>query len=452
MRKRSGITGIFIMLSALMVSISYPTVPVFGAARGILSDTADKGDGSVSKEKTGGISEYNKKQPEKSANSNSGKTNKKEAVLSNSLDDYTYELDGAVMQLPTDYEAFKSLGWSLKSESNSHSEDDLFNAQDWNHFIMTKGDATIFVDIYNPSEDARPVKECKIGRIKVNNDGKTNFKVAGGIGFDASADEVLKKFGTPAENNTDADSQKIRYKTQRPGGISDYIEEGSTKFVFSLKDSFYNSIEIGYMPKKIEEAGGDSGSSGGSGVSVEGTSYLDAYKAPTELSKNPGDPMFKLDGKLYQVPCTLNAFLDNGWVVSKKAKDTLAPNTSASGTELKKGGYTILLKFNNFDTKEAKLEDCAVISVELSNAKSRGSMPNNYAEFPGGLNLGSSKESLDKVLTSFSVSQGNSKMTQYSFTTKYDTGTSMGLTDISITYMLSDVGLQVIFERNTWPY
>ena len=162
--------------------------------------------------------------------------------------------------------------------------------------------------------------------------------------------------------------------------------------------------------------------------------------------------MFKLDGKLYQVPCTLKAFLDNGWVVSKKAKDTLAPDTSASGTELKKGGYTILLKFYNFDTKEAKLEDCAVISVELSNAKSRGSMPNNYAEFPGGLNLGSSKESLDKVLASFSVSQGNSKMTQYSFTTKYDTGTSMGLTDISITYMLSDVGLQVIFERNTWPY
>ena len=307
--------------------------------------------------------------------------------LSDSLDDYTFELDGVVMKLPVSYEEFASHGWSLYSYDNSDTEEDLITAQDYDYFQMTNGDGRIRVYIYNPSGDTKPLRECKIGCVEVTKDEGISFKIAGGLELGASADDVLAKFGTPASNNTSTDYQTIKYKT------GEYSRDGETEFYFRTGHSADNSISLKYMPVTEEDVGE---------VSTERPAYLDTYAAPTELSADPTQTVFQLGGDLYQLPCTIDAFLNNGWTVSSKSVNAIASmNKESYAMELSKDGYSIDLTLGNYEMKAALAENCAVLGVSIETNFRDGEMPGDYAVFSGGIKLGSTLDEFTAALGSF---------------------------------------------------
>ena len=307
--------------------------------------------------------------------------------LSESLDDYTFELDGVVMKLPVSYEEFASYGWSLYSYDNSDTEDDLITAQDYDYYQMTNGDGRITVYIYNPSGDTKPIRECKIGCVEVTKDEGISFKIAGGLELGASADDVLAKFGTPASNNTSTDYQTIKYKS------GEYSKDGETEFYFRTGHSADNSISIKYMPVTEEDVGE---------VSTERPAYLDTYVAPTALSDDPTQTIFQLGGDLFQLPCSIDAFLDKGWTISSKDVTAIpSMNKESYAMELSKDGYTIDLTLGNYEMKAMIAENCAVLGVSIETNFKDGEMPGDYAVFSGGVKLGSSLEEFAAALGSF---------------------------------------------------
>ena len=319
--------------------------------------------------------------------SNSGSANPGPAALSESLDDYIFELDGVVMQLPVSYEEFTSHGWSLYSYDNSKTEEDIIRAQDYNFYDLTNGDARIDVYIYNPSGDSKPLKECKIGAVQVSKDEGISFKVADGVELGISAEDVLAKFGTPSRNETKSDSQRIVYKS------GDYSEDGQTEFYYETGHSASNYISIQYMPEEAIDA---------SGVSSERPAYLDTYVAPTALPNDPTQTVFQLGDDLYQLPCTIEAFLDTGWTITSKNVDVIASGQyELSAMGLSRDGYTIDLSLINFDEKAAKAENCAVGEVTIYTFFEDDDMPGDYAVFSGGLKLGSSVDEYTEALGSF---------------------------------------------------
>ena len=320
--------------------------------------------------------------------------------LSDSLDDYTFELDGVVMKLPVPYQEFAAHGWSLYSYDNSDTEEDLIKAQDYEMYDMTNGDARIDVRIYNPSGDTRPVRECKIGSVQVRKNESVSFRIAGGVEPGISAEDVIAKFGTPARNETSGDRQIIEYKTGKG------YDDGQTEFCFEAGHSADNYISVRYMPVTKEDMGE---------VSAERPAYLDTYVAPTALSDDPTETIFQLGGDLYQLPCTIDVFLNNGWTITSKNVDAIASGQyELSAMGLSKDGFSFDLTLANFDMKAAKAENCAVVGIWIYTYFEEDDMPGDYAVFSGGIKLGSSAEEFAAALGSFKTETYTSSIT-YSY-------------------------------------
>ena len=352
--------------------------------------------------------------------------------LSDSLDDYTFELDGVVMKLPVPYQEFVAHGWSLYSYDNSDTEEDLIKAQDYKMYDMTNGDARIDVRIYNPSGDTKPVRECKIGSVQVQKKEGLSFRIAGGVELGISAEDVIAKFGTPARNDISGDRQTIEYRTGKG------YDDGQTEFCFEAGHSADNYISVRYMPVTKEDMGE---------VSTERPAYLDTYVAPTALSDDPKETIFQLGGDLYQLPCTIDVFLNNGWTITSKNVDAIASgNEELSAIGLSKDGYSFDLTLANFDMKAAKAENCAVVGVLISTYYGEDDMPGDYAVFSGGVKLGSSSEELAAALGSFNIDTYSSS-TSYSYYS--DDGKKSLYYDLSTG---SFKNLTVILVNSNWNY
>ena len=424
----------YIEIAGGMAAVVVLVLIMFIAVRSLISPKPtvtpplpDSGAETVSTESGSGFT------PPESSGSDSNVAEEKPATgLSDSLDDYTFELDGAVMKLPVDYKEFTAHGWAFRSYDDSITEDSLLTAQRSNFFYMTNGDARIDVQIYNPSGDTRPIRDCKIGSVRVVKEEGLSFKIAGGMEPGVSAEDVLAKFGTPANNQTGTDYQTIRYMTGQ------YSSEGETEFYFRKEHSANNYISISYMPLDTIDAGE---------VPESRPAYLDTYVAPAALSDDPTQTIFQLGGDLYQLPCTIDAFLDNGWTISSKSVDAIASgNYELLAMKLSKDKCSISLSLMNFDGRAAKAENCAVISVAFSTSFEADDMPGDYAVFSGGIKLGSSLEEYTAALSSFEVSTSGST-TDFTYSTE-DFSKSLYY---SLSYG-SYKNNQAMLENHNWDY
>ena len=97
--------------------------------------------------------------------------------------------------------------------------------------------------------------------------------------------------------------------------------------------------------------------------------YLDSYIAPEYLSDDPTQTQFELDGKLYQLPCPLDEFTDDGWEVVYKAHDTLEggdyTNGISDGLYISKDNIIIFVEMYNFSDTRLSIEQTAVCGISI---------------------------------------------------------------------------------------
>lgn len=105
------------------------------------------------------------------------------------------------------------------------------------------------------------------------------------------------------------------------------------------------------------------------------------------LSDDLADFTVSIDGTVYQFPCSVQTFLDDGWQIVQKqvlAEDYLVePGKTANTSAYRKSdSETIFLQIYNPGQKACKFSECTVFGVQLD------ALNNVPVEFSGGLKLG----------------------------------------------------------------
>ena len=334
------------------------------------------------------------------------------------LSDFVFELEGYTYQLPVNYSDFVSTGWTL--DDYNITEDSVIGANSYEYVNMTNGISDIYVYLYNASGNAKTANECRIGGLEIYARTNLDFTIAKGITCVSTPEEVQEAFGAPSNSYTGDGYQDMQYDI---GDAGDHVS-----FHFDTEDPGYSYIEIRYFPMTADDV---------TEVSQEVPEYLSTYVQPTELGDDTKVPVFALDGDIYQLPCPVSAFLDNGWSITAKAQDSVgALNEVDNALTIQKGDITVDLTVGNFEMEGALTENCAVTQIyfyyyEMEN------VAGDYLQFPAGLNLDSTVEDVEAACPDFNRYENNG---YYSFdysdwettqaTISYDFSTTDGVTSI----------------------
>lgn len=346
--------------------------------------------------------------------------------LSDSLDDFTFSLNGTVYQLPMKYSDFTSGEWKIDSAAGVDETEELAG-RDSTNFWVTNGTQQIEMYAYNTSGNTEELKDCYIGGINYYKRDGADFKIAKGFSLDQNtSSDVTAEFGNPTSYSSS--STKDHY-------IYDSSNGGETRFDFDNSDSDESRIELRYMPDV---------QSGSAEVSSEKPSYLSAYKAPTQLSDDPTATQMELDGDLYQMPCPVTEFTDNGWSIDSINQDSV-PAQSSITVNLEKGDHSEMVSLTNFDTSACLPENAAVTQIFVNSYKGSEDQ-GDFAKMPGNITLSSTESDLDRILTAYQKMTSGSQITySYSASSRSTTG---------IRYQLrpSAEEFSVSIANDTWAY
>lgn len=149
----------------------------------------------------------------------------------------------------------------------------------------------------------------------------------------------------------------------------------------------------------------------------ETTTQAEAPVAPTELSDDIFDFTFLLNGVVYQLPCTMDVFTDNGWVVNDyySVDEKIAGNSSVS-IRFENGRDSITLEFYNYSGNSKKISDCKVGAIRL-----RADEISEF-ELSGGLSF---ESSVDEIIDALGVPDSRNDYDDYASLAYYlDSDTS----------------------------
>ena len=188
-------------------------------------------------------------------------------------------------------------------------------------------------------------------------------------------------------------------------------------------------------------------------VSTELPDYLSTYVAPTELGSDASQPVFKIDGKIYRLPCPLKEFTDDGWTISEVETESVgAGNLEYAALTIKKNDVELELGMYNFTKVATISENCAVACISVNRMTydegDAYGVPENLIEIPGGITLKTSREEAKKALGSSFEEYVSDDKDYYSYSL-YE-----GNTTINLTYSESDDYRSTTIElKNTnWDY
>ncbi len=126
----------------------------------------------------------------------------REPVMSQTLYDFTFELEGKVYSLPCSYKRFSGSGWSIAS--SGYSEETVIKAGDYHTFVMKRGESRIWIYIVNDGNEDAKIADCKVGGVRCEKSYNSDFKIAKNITLHSTLEEVQAAFGSPtskAEND-----------------------------------------------------------------------------------------------------------------------------------------------------------------------------------------------------------------------------------------------------------
>ena len=322
-------------------------------------------------------------------------------TMSDDWKDFTFEMDGHMYQLPMAYSEFVKNGWRIY-ETESVDEDMRIAAYDKEYVQLTNGAVKIWVYLINQSGNIKTAKDCNIGRVEISASHNLNLKLAGGITLMSTVEEIEEVYGKASSVSV---YDGYTYLAYQDGDSYD------VKMQFAIyQDTSNNSVDL----QNIVATEADK-----TEISKERPAYLADYKAPTTLSDNPAQTQFLLDGKLYQLPCPLDEFTEEGWTVTRSMVTSLgAMNYDSYSLVLTKGDRKIDVGLANFSDKEVYSENCAVYRVTFSDSYLKN-ISEDYLNLPAGLSLFSSLEEIGEACTDFELYQGTS-YTRYTYTTQDD--------------------------------
>ena len=274
----------------------------------------------------------------------------------------SFMLEGKEYTLPFDYTQFEADGWTT-----SDNLDGTLDGMTLTSLYMYKdgGDEyeTLNMDILNGSGNTIPIREGKLCSIMFTRRQLDvfSFELPGGITPADDQATVTGLLGEPEYTSETDDYTIITY--------GDEYEQGKLTFCWNkdetMKDQDYIVVEC-YQTVETE-------------TSDEVPEYLSSYQAPGALTSDFSQAVVSLDGVLYQLPCPLTVFEENGWTLTED--ESVAAGRSTIGT-LEKDGKELDIEASNFADYQTTMRNCAVslirdFSYEYSDPVAELILPGN---------------------------------------------------------------------------
>lgn len=348
------------------------------------------------------------------------------SAVSDDWKEFTFEFDGKIYQLPASYETFVNNGWTIKNSSYAAGDDYVVAGYSHVDAYLSNGSVEIYADFVNMSGNARKITDCDVGGITVKGNKNLSLNVAGGLSLTSTKEEIETAYGAPSNSYISDDSSSLTYQVDTYNKIYFYIYNADTK---------YNEITITNFVASDRDA---------TTAKDERPAYLDTYKAPEELSSDVKSTQFILDGVVYQLPCPLDAFTDNGWTIKSDSLGTLGALNKKSGVTIAKDGYTIYLYMINYADYETYTKHCAVYQVSFDPYNFKNA-PKDIVQLPGGITMWSSLDEAATLYKGFEFYEGTYS-TSYTYQNKDYTE------EVKFSYSTDDKDADLTVENQNWNY
>ncbi|SET14565.1 Protein of unknown function [Pseudobutyrivibrio sp. C4] len=174
-----------------------------------------------------------------------------ELALSDSLDDFTIQIDNTVIQLPTTYQQLLELGFIFDDSADTVVQPDE-QYEFSGYYLGNEYSKMNFIVINNGEEEAKlgdiPVQYVRATIFGFNEYQDYPFKIAQGVEFEATLEDLQEKYGTltKSDNSFDNGYVQLDYYTYE-------TEKGWYTF-WVQPEGMYSGVEINvYTNKKAEE-------------------------------------------------------------------------------------------------------------------------------------------------------------------------------------------------------
>lgn len=340
-------------------------------------------------------------------------------------ENFTFEIGGVTYNLPTSYQTFVDNGWSLKLVKKGLTEESEVAGYSREYINLVNGKAQLRVCAINMSGNTKLIKDCNIGAVTVMADDGLDFKMDEGITLSTTIEQLQDTYG-PATYVEPFDNYTIvRYVLPPYSEVVFYIYTTQTE---------YNTVTLQNLTPAPSDYTIPQNRRPG---------FFDNYVAPQKLSTDPTATQFLLDGVVYQLPCPLEQFINNGWVVAKDPIVSVGAGNSKYGMILQKGDACLPVGLFNFDKIELTSNNCAVYEIDFTSANLDGQDP-GFVRFPGDLGMDSDFATAEKTCKKFQKTEGLS----YTSLIKQDK-----LSTWMVRYSFNEEGDVIITMRSrNWTY
>ncbi len=257
-----------------------------------------------------------------------------EIVLSDDLNDYTFQLD-AVYQLPCPFASLAKNGWIISSIGYS-GESELAPGEPQSLKLVYEA-VSIDVEVINTGTAPCAIKDSQVCAVRVQKNNlpeEGSFQIACGLSAYSSKEEVVAALGPVYKLSTGIGYQELSYGTS---------SRHRTVFMFHDDTPDYDAVWLYNDP-------------------------VAPRKTVTELSDDLWDFSFLLDGTLYQLPFHYSQLAENGWVVTSKgvsAKTLVDGYDKTSFTMMKNGAAIEVQAFNTYGNL-SPIADCMISQISVS--------------------------------------------------------------------------------------
>ena len=315
--------------------------------------------------------------------------------MSDDLFDFTFKLEGKVYQLPCDFTALTSEGWTI---SYGGTDEQQLASKSYVYLTMAKNGAKFTAYVYNLSGNAKAVKDCKVGFIDFHSE--AGIELAKGITPLSTKEEVIAAFGEPTKETIYDNYVHLAYTVDgKPDTFANF-------YCYTERPELFSRIEIkNFIATESDKTETNS----------ELPAYLASYKAPTALGSDMTKGIVSIEGDLYQLPAPVSEFTAKGWsITSKPGYITSGGNDSIT---LERDGKKLRVTAMNFADYQTIPENCAVTYVSVY------TYDKVDVKLPGNITIGSAGAEVEAAPLPADTNNNNGFYSYYN----YDNGENYAL-------------------------
>lgn len=311
--------------------------------------------------------------------------------LSDDIYSYQIQINGVVYQFPMYYSDFESAGWT------SQNADEMVGTGSYALESFKNGKISCSAYVLNLGINNMPEKDCLIGGLMIDNfnikDSGAEVVCPGGFVLgDSNLTEVIECFGDPSDLYVNKDDV-TRTATYKESSYCDYR-------VRTFESDIIHGFDIQNF---VEPEGFDPGS-----VDDSIPEAVEKYEAPTEMSDNLFDYVIKMDGVIYDLPCPVSAFVDNGWTIVESKTEEIIEGGGSGKVTLRKNNKETWTYVRNMSPNATTPENCFVTDWEVNVRDFDFPL-----EFAGGIENGDTFDEVQKKLDDMGVEYEIGEDNQY---------------------------------------